>query len=195
MIFLTEIGFLMNSKHTLLKRNIAKRRQMAGESGSVTKPDGNGDPEDKFVAMVSAAVEVDLPLGRFSNRGSSLKTAVHPRSISALSGDRLSQSSGFAEACDLPEDHGRLRRRVSRNITMQVGREALDGMDRLHAAAPDRFSTIGWMDWSGVEQADFGKVSCERLERMVEHGACGIKFWKDLGLSVREAEWRDTADR
>jgi hypothetical protein len=50
------------------------------------------------------------------------------------------------------------------NITMQVRREALNGMDRLNAAAPDRFSTMGWMDWSGVDQADFEKlVVCQTV--------------------------------
>jgi predicted TIM-barrel fold metal-dependent hydrolase len=159
---------------------------MASQSGSITRPDGNGDPEDKFVAMVSAAVEVNLPLGQFQPR-SSLKTAVHavekPRFPvidyhNHLDSQKPADLLTIMDACDVE---------FLVNITMQVGQEALDGMDRLHAAAPDRFSTIGWMDWSGIEQADFAKVSCERLERMVEHGACGIKFWKDLGLSVRDA--------
>ena len=33
------------------------------------------------------------------------------------------------------------------NITMQVGNRALEIIDRYHATAPDRFSSIGWMDW------------------------------------------------
>ena len=37
-----------------------------------------------------------------------------------------------------------------------------------------------------MDKSDFAKVSCDRLERLVEHGAVGIKFWKDLGLSVRD---------
>jgi predicted TIM-barrel fold metal-dependent hydrolase len=46
------------------------------------------------------------------------------------------------------------------------------------------------MDWTGVEGRDFKdfvSVSLVRLERLVEHGAVGFKFWKDLGLSVRDA--------
>jgi predicted TIM-barrel fold metal-dependent hydrolase len=70
---------------------------------------------------------------------------------------------------------------------MQTGQKALDTMDRLHRAAAKRFSTIAWMDWSGVDRADFATVSCDRVERMVEHGARGLKFWKDLGLSVKDA--------
>jgi predicted TIM-barrel fold metal-dependent hydrolase len=74
------------------------------------------------------------------------------------------------------------------NITMQVGQTALDIMDRFHTAAPQRFSTIGWMDWNGVERADFAQVTIDRLERMIEHGACGIKFWKDFGLTLRDEQ-------
>jgi predicted TIM-barrel fold metal-dependent hydrolase len=73
------------------------------------------------------------------------------------------------------------------NITMQTGQAAIESIDRFHQAAPDRFATIGWMDWNGVERSDFTQLSLDRLERLVEHGACGIKFWKDLGLTVRDA--------
>jgi predicted TIM-barrel fold metal-dependent hydrolase len=73
------------------------------------------------------------------------------------------------------------------NITMKTGQAAIDSIDRFHRAAPDRFASFGWMDWSGIERADFIQLSMDRLERLVEHGACGIKFWKDLGLTVRDA--------
>jgi predicted TIM-barrel fold metal-dependent hydrolase len=73
------------------------------------------------------------------------------------------------------------------NITMQVGQSAHAIMDRFHQAAPDRFSSIGWMDWEGVERADFVQVTIDRLKRLVDHGACGIKFWKDLGLVLKDA--------
>jgi predicted TIM-barrel fold metal-dependent hydrolase len=42
------------------------------------------------------------------------------------------------------------------------------------------------MDWSGVERDDFVPITLDRLERLVERGAKGIKFWKNLGLSVRD---------
>jgi predicted TIM-barrel fold metal-dependent hydrolase len=61
-------------------------------------------------------------------------------------------------------------------------------VDRYHAAAPDRFSSIGWMDWNGMERDDFVQTTMDRLHRLVEHGACGIKFWKDFGLTLRGAD-------
>ncbi len=72
------------------------------------------------------------------------------------------------------------------NITMRVGDEAVAMIERFHRAAPDRFSTIGWMDWSDWHEPGFFTRAVERLERLVEQGACGLKIWKDLGLSLRD---------
>lgn len=47
-------------------------------------------------------------------------------------------------------------------------------------------STIAWMDWSGIERNDFVAITLDRLERQVERAAIGLKFWKDLGLSIRD---------
>lgn len=74
------------------------------------------------------------------------------------------------------------------NITMKVDDEAIEMIERYRAADPKRFSTIGWMDWAGVENPNFDRfvvLSIERLELLVKHGIVGFKFWKDLGLSVR----------
>ena len=140
---------------------------------------------DKFVDMVSAKVEVDLPLSSFQPR-SSLKTAEHmeerPRfpvidyhnHLDSVGADELLR---VMDACEVE---------FLVNITMQVGDAALAQMDRLRAADSKRFATIGWMDWSGVERTDFVAATCDRLEAMVEHGAVGIKFWKDLGLVLKD---------
>jgi predicted TIM-barrel fold metal-dependent hydrolase len=59
-------------------------------------------------------------------------------------------------------------------------------MDRFHTAAPGRFATIAWMDWTGLDQPQFFSGAVDRLEQLAAHGACGIKFWKDLGLTLRD---------
>lgn len=141
--------------------------------------------KDKFVNMVSAIADVVLPLSDFKPR-SLLKTPRHtverPRypvidyhnHLDSQDADELLR---IMDACDIE---------FLVSITMETGAAGLQQMDRLQQAAPERFSTIGWMDWSGVERSDFAAVTCDRLESMVEHGACGIKFWKDLGLRVRD---------
>jgi predicted TIM-barrel fold metal-dependent hydrolase len=152
--------------------------------GKINMLDQDG-AKDKFVEIASAAVEVDLPLGAFRPR-SSLKTPVHsiekPRFPvidyhNHLDSQRPSDLLKVMDACDVE---------ILVNITMQVGQTALEGMDRLHQSAPDRFSTIGWMDWTGIDRDDFAEVSCQRLQRMADHGACGLKFWKDFGLTIRK---------
>ncbi len=59
------------------------------------------------------------------------------------------------------------------NITMQVGDAAFEIADGFRRASQDRFPTIGWMDWSGLERPDFVQVTIERLKRMLDCGFCG----------------------
>ncbi len=142
---------------------------------------------DKFVDMVGAKAVVELPLSDFQPR-SSLKAPRHvverPRFPVIDYHNHLDSQDAvellhIMDACDI---------QLLVSITMETGDAGLRQMDRLRQAAPDRFATIGWMDWSGIERSDFAAVACDRLEQMVEHGACGIKFWKDLGLSVLDGD-------
>jgi predicted TIM-barrel fold metal-dependent hydrolase len=141
--------------------------------------------DDKFLAMMTAKAEVDLPLSRFAPR-SQLKTASHvieqPRFPVIDYHNHLDAQS--PEAVLRIMDTCGVQKIV--NITMQTGHAAIETIHRFHRAAPERFATIGWMDWSGIERSHFTQLSLDRLERLVEHGACGIKFWKDLGLTVRD---------
>jgi hypothetical protein len=141
---------------------------------------------DKFVAMVTAKAELDLKL-----------TDYEP--VSMLTVETHEPHMPFVPAIDYhnhldsldPYDVLRIMdacgvERVI-NITMQVGDEALRQLHRYAEASPGRFATIGWMDWSDAQAPDFIQRSLDRMERLVDHGAVGIKFWKDLGLHVRDA--------
>jgi predicted TIM-barrel fold metal-dependent hydrolase len=142
--------------------------------------------QDKFVAMVSAKADVTLPLSDFHPR-CMLATPAHEIQLprfpvidyhNHLDAQDPENVLKIMDACGIEHIV---------NITMKVGEEAFRVMDRYKAADAARFSTIGWMDWTGVESTDFVDVSVARLERLVEHGAVGFKIWKDLGLSVRDA--------
>ncbi len=141
--------------------------------------------QDKFVALVTAKAEVTLPLGEF-----------HPRSMLAAPEHEIQRprfpAVDYHNHLDSMEPADVLRvmdtcgiEKVV-NITMQTGDAALRMIDKYRAADAQRFATIGWMDWAGVGEPDFVLRTCEFLERLVERGAVGIKFWKDLGLSVRD---------
>lgn len=147
-----------------------------------------GQP-DKFVAMVTARAEVSLPLSEFRPR-CMLHRAEHtiatPRFPAIdfhnhLDAQDPAQVLGVMDACGIEHVV---------NITMRVGDEAIEMIERYRAASARRFSTIGWMDWDGADDADFSsflRLTMKRIDRLAEHGIVGFKFWKDLGLSVRDA--------
>jgi predicted TIM-barrel fold metal-dependent hydrolase len=143
-------------------------------------------PDDKFVAMVTAKAEVDLRLSEFTPR-SQLKTAAHviehPR-FPVIDYHNHLDSLDPRDVLQVMDQCG-VEKII--NITMQTGQTAFDIIGRYRRAAPDRFAAIGWMDWSDIERSNFVQLTFDRLERLVEQGACGIKFWKDFGLSVRDA--------
>ncbi len=142
---------------------------------------------DNFMAMVSAKAEVTLPLSEFQPQ-STLVTAEHHvqrarfpvidyhNHLDALDPVKVLR---IMDACGIE--------RIV-NITMKTGDEAIKIIDKFYAADAQRFAAIGWMDWTGVEKDDFVEKTFDRLERLVEHGARGIKFWKNLGLSVRDGK-------
>jgi predicted TIM-barrel fold metal-dependent hydrolase len=143
-------------------------------------------PEDPFVAMVSAKAEVRLRLSDFRPR-SMLATPVHeilrPK-YPVIDYHNHLDSMEPADVLKVMDECG-IERVV--NITMRTGEAAPRMIHKFHQAASDRFSTYGWMDWSDVHTTGFFERSVERLEKLVEHGACGLKLWKDLGTSVRDA--------
>ncbi len=141
---------------------------------------------DRFVAMVSAKADVDLRMSDFHPRSELVtpdRTPLKPR-FPVIDYHNHLDSMDPETVLRVMDDCG-VERIV--NITMQVGEEALAILRRFRAASRDRFATMAWMDWTGVDRDDFIARSLDRLERMAEHGACGIKFWKDLGLAVRDA--------
>ena len=145
--------------------------------------------QDKFIAMVSARANVTLPISDFHPR-CMLHNAVHevhqPRFPvidyhNHLDAQDPAEVLKIMDACDI--EH-------TVNITMKVGDEAVEQIERYRAFDARRFSTIGWMDWSGADSPDFSsfmKLTMERLDRLVSKGIVGFKFWKDLGLTVRDA--------
>ncbi|MFY9746523.1 MAG: amidohydrolase family protein [Acidobacteriaceae bacterium] len=145
--------------------------------------------KDKFVAMVTAKAEIRLPLGEFQPQ-SMLVTPEHPVELPRFP---VIDYHNHLDALD-PADVLRVMDGCGIeqivNITMKTGAEAIEILHKFHAADPSRFHTIAWMDWSGVDQPDFVAKTCDWLDQLAERGIKGIKFWKDLGLSVRDGDRR-----
>lgn len=141
--------------------------------------------QDKFIAMVTAKAEVNLRLSDFQPR-SMLVTPVHDikrAKFPAIDYHNHLDAQRPADVLKVMDECG-VERVV--NITMQVGNEALAAIEKFHSVAPDRFATIAWMDWTDLHAPGFFQRSVDRLEQMVEHGACGVKVWKDLGTTLRD---------
>ena len=148
----------------------------------------NVNSQDKFMAMVSAKANVMLPISEFHSR-CMLHNVVHevlkPRFPVIDYHNHLDAQDPAAvlkimDACDI--EH-------TVNITMKVGDEAVEQIERYRAADTRRFSTIGWMDWSGADSSEFSsfiKLTLKRIDRLMSEGIVGFKFWKDLGLTVRD---------
>lgn len=143
------------------------------------------EAEDKFVAMVTARGNVTVPLGDF-HPVSMLHSPVHevlkPR-FPAIDYHNHLDAQDPAHVLRIMDACG-LEHIV--NITMKVGDDALHQIQRFRRADPERFSTIGWMDWAGLDRDDFIPVTLDRINRLVDAGIVGFKIWKDLGLTLRD---------
>ena len=142
--------------------------------------------QDKFIAMVTAKAEVNLCLSDFQPR-SNLVTPVHDLKramFPVIDYHNHLDAQDPAAVLKVMDECG-IERIV--NITMQVGSEAIAVIQRFHSAAPERFATLAWMDWTDLHAPGFFSRCVDRLEELVEHGACGLKLWKDLGTSLRDS--------
>lgn len=63
-------------------------------------------------------------------------------------------------------------------------------LDRYDRAHPGRFATFCQLDWSLLTEPDPAGPLLDQLRRGAAEGAAGIKVWKDLGLSARDAAGR-----
>ena len=150
----------------------------------MSRPPDNDDP---FVAMVTARAEVDLKLSDFRPRSMLLRPTheIRKAKFPVIDYHNHLDAQEPAHLLEVMDECG-VERIV--NITMQVGERALQMIHKFHSVAPDRFATLAWMDWSDVARDGFFERTVNRLERLVEQGACGMKIWKDLGTKVRDAD-------
>lgn len=143
------------------------------------------DVQDKFVAMVSAKAEVELPVSQFE-----------PRSMLAVPEHHIERSKfpsiDYHNHLDAQEPREVLRVMDAcgvekcTNITMRVGDEAFEMHRKFKTAAADRFDTYAWFDWTDLHEDGFWERCVERVERLAEAGFVGIKVWKDLGLTLKD---------
>lgn len=145
----------------------------------------NNASKSPFAAMVSAVAQVDLPLSQFLPHSQLIVAAhtVERPMFPAVDFHNHLDDEDPGEVLRIMDASG-IERIV--NITMRAGADGRAQLSRFQRYAPDRFSGIGWMDWNGVGDNNFIPRTLDMFETLAEQGICGIKFWKDLGLSVRD---------
>src|SRR5271156_3999635 len=161
-------------------RGFASNRLRQG-SKAVSEP--GKSINDNFMAMVTAKAQVTLPLGEFQPK-STLVTAEHDLERARFPVIDYHNHLDALDPVDVLRvmDACGIERMV--NITMKTGDEAIRMIHKWGSVDAGRFTTIGWMDWSDVAADNFVAVTLDRLERLVEHGARGIKVWEELGAAV-----------
>ncbi len=140
---------------------------------------------DKFIQMVTAKADVDLIISDFAPV-SMLNVPIHEISkakFPAIDYHNHLDAQSPGQILKIMDDCG-IEKCI--NITMQVGEKAFEIHRKFKDFASDRFETYAWFDWTDLDSENFWEKSVERLEKYVEAGFCGIKIWKDLGLSLRE---------
>ena len=94
----------------------------------------------------------------------------------------------FRELCDVLDQAG-VRRYV--DLDGGWGESVFEAhLAQFKAAAPERFSIFGGVDWSQwTEKGEgFPEWAAGRLRVQKERGADGLKIWKGLGLQVRDQD-------
>ncbi len=75
--------------------------------------------------------------------------------------------------------------RAIANLDGKWGDTLKKNLERYEERYPGRFFTFANVDWSEVDDPDFGENQARQLEDSVRAGARGLKIFKQLGLWVR----------
>ncbi len=100
--------------------------------------------DDVFVDMVTAKVDVDLPISQYEPR-SMLKLPVHVVSRPKFPVVDYHNHFDSLQPPEVLKVMGRCGVEHVVNITMRVGQPAYDVLNRYATASKERLSTIGWM--------------------------------------------------
>jgi uncharacterized protein len=92
-----------------------------------------------------------------------------------------------AEAARLVADMDRINLKVMVNLSGSQGAEFEKGYRNLAGRYPGRFIVFANLDFSGIEKPGWGERAAAQLEQDYRHGARGLKIFKNLGLTVMDA--------
>ena len=93
-----------------------------------------------------------------------------------------------SDAAKLVADMDRLHLKVMVNLSGGQGAELETGYRNLPGRYPGRFLVFANLDFAGIDAPGWGERAAAQLERDVQHGAHGLKIFKNLGLTVKDSK-------
>jgi len=86
----------------------------------------------------------------------------------------------------LVADMDALNLQVLVNLSGGTGERLEATVENMEGPHPDRIVTFANVDFSGIDDPDFGDKAAAQLERDVAAGARGLKIYKNLGLTLKD---------
>ncbi len=103
---------------------------------------------------------------------------VHNHQNSAMGKEQLTK---------LVKDMDDLNMRTMVNLSGSWGDKLKNGVANMKGNYPTRFLLFANIDFSKINEPDFGKKAAAQLEQDVKNGAQGLKIFKNLGMTTNES--------
>jgi uncharacterized protein len=93
----------------------------------------------------------------------------------------------------LVRDMDAMNMAVMVNLSGGTGESLRQGIANLQGRYRDRFVVFANLDFSGIDDPNYGQRAAARLEEDIRNGAQGLKIFKNLGLTLRDGAGRRIA--
>lgn len=88
---------------------------------------------------------------------------------------------------EMVADMDRLNLAVAVNLSGGTGDRLAEQVRIFNEVYPGRFVVFANVDFTDIDDPEFGGLAAERLRQDVEHGAVGLKIFKSLGMWITDA--------
>ncbi len=101
------------------------------------------------------------------------------------------QRAASPEAADrLVKEMDALNMRVMVNLSGGYGERLKASVAALKGRYPDRFAVFANIDFTGIDDPDYGAKAARQFEQDVKNGAQGLKIFKGLGMDLKDGAGR-----
>lgn len=101
----------------------------------------------------------------------------------------LHQRAGSPEAADrLVKDMDALNMRIMVNLSGGYGERLKAAVAALKGKYPDRFAVFANIDFTGIDDPDYGARAARQLREDVRDGAQGLKIFKGFGMDLKDGK-------